>query len=728
MALMLALSTFIYVAFGAVDYQSALRCNAHTPTCIYYDDGCNACRCSMPLGYQACTLRMCFAAGTPTCKECEAGSYWLAFDSFQPPGYPTCQQPLMGVPSYYELNSKCACPLSHPYYQRGVGCVTWDYCLYTLGWVVATEPSDIFTFPTLPQTSQCPYEYQVCTSDTNCNTGFVCKRPTSNYETCIPLIATLDDQCNVVAQTADCMGTGYGQCVPEADMGIPAPLCEVGGCSGQICAMDASQMASTCDYRCEYGCLQYQTCTTNSAGQCQWMTNTGEQTEYRNCLNLCNQGIVPPMLPPSAPIFEPPIIPQPPIVTKQPVVIDPPIFAPIPITLAQCEVGGCSSQLCAVGASRMVTTCEFRCEYGCLRYQSCGSDANGGCQWTTNPAQQTEYARCMASCVTSGLPIVLTAKAATVARWPSAQCEVGGCGGEICQVNAGANAPMICPLMYRCEWDCLQYQSCSTDQQGSCGWITNTGEEQQYQDCLDRCTPQIPEQPVIRERRQPVIVEAARPLPPRCTGGQCLNPITNECSYLAPCPNANYCYRPLPAQSLTNGQPQARLHCDAHPEAVCKFNGCGSCGEYFEIPSTGQILTLADCANTGSTGNAVNPPLEPPRPIVAAQPPAFPDRCETVLCAAPCDFGFGSGCNGCSAPNVECTVEQCAESPCCGCERYHINGRDVTDQCADPLVMCLCAPGGETYCCHGNEYDGECRATCGTCYDINLDCTLGPCA
>merc|ERR1719410_1122702 len=36
-----------------------------------------------------------------------------------------------------------------------------------------------------------------------------------------------------------------------------------------------------------------------------------------------------------------------------------------------CETGGCSGEICAVDASKMMTTCDFKCEYGCLKYQKC---------------------------------------------------------------------------------------------------------------------------------------------------------------------------------------------------------------------------------------------------------------------------------------------------------------------------------------------------------------------
>ena len=52
-----------------------------------------------------------------------------------------------------------------------------------------------------------------------------------------------------------------------------------------------------------------------------------------------------------------------------------------------CAAGGCSGQVCitkkkAVG---LITTCEWRQEYGCYRLTSCGCDG-GKCAWRKNPA------------------------------------------------------------------------------------------------------------------------------------------------------------------------------------------------------------------------------------------------------------------------------------------------------------------------------------------------------
>lgn len=47
-----------------------------------------------------------------------------------------------------------------------------------------------------------------------------------------------------------------------------------------------------------------------------------------------------------------------------------------------CGVGGCSGQVCttAAEAKGLITTCEYRAEYDCLKLTSCGC-VNGKCAW-----------------------------------------------------------------------------------------------------------------------------------------------------------------------------------------------------------------------------------------------------------------------------------------------------------------------------------------------------------
>lgn len=53
---------------------------------------------------------------------------------------------------------------------------------------------------------------------------------------------------------------------------------------------------------------------------------------------------------------------------------------------SDCSVGGCSGQVCTTTgeAKGLITTCEYREEYGCLKLTSCGC-AGGKCAWKETP-------------------------------------------------------------------------------------------------------------------------------------------------------------------------------------------------------------------------------------------------------------------------------------------------------------------------------------------------------
>ncbi len=59
---------------------------------------------------------------------------------------------------------------------------------------------------------------------------------------------------------------------------------------------------------------------------------------------------------------------------------------------SDCGVGGCSGQVCteASKASGLITTCEYRAEYGCLKLTSCGC-VNGKCAWR----ESAEFKSCV---------------------------------------------------------------------------------------------------------------------------------------------------------------------------------------------------------------------------------------------------------------------------------------------------------------------------------------------
>lgn len=61
---------------------------------------------------------------------------------------------------------------------------------------------------------------------------------------------------------------------------------------------------------------------------------------------------------------------------------------------SDCSKGGCSNQLCGKKGEieRVVTTCEYRAEYDCLRLTQCDCIQNI-CQWN----QTQEYQNCLAN-------------------------------------------------------------------------------------------------------------------------------------------------------------------------------------------------------------------------------------------------------------------------------------------------------------------------------------------
>lgn len=74
---------------------------------------------------------------------------------------------------------------------------------------------------------------------------------------------------------------------------------------------------------------------------------------------------------------------------SQDAALDPPIES----REGRCVRGGCSGQLCldADRAKDIVTTCEYREEYGCYRVASCEVQSDGTCGFTETP----ELADCL---------------------------------------------------------------------------------------------------------------------------------------------------------------------------------------------------------------------------------------------------------------------------------------------------------------------------------------------
>ncbi|MEK6837641.1 MAG: eight-cysteine-cluster domain-containing protein [Nanoarchaeota archaeon] len=67
---------------------------------------------------------------------------------------------------------------------------------------------------------------------------------------------------------------------------------------------------------------------------------------------------------------------------------------------SDCGIGGCSGQVCATAekASGLITTCEYREEYSCLKLTSCGC-VQGRCAWKEN----AEYKACVEKIKAKGI-------------------------------------------------------------------------------------------------------------------------------------------------------------------------------------------------------------------------------------------------------------------------------------------------------------------------------------
>lgn len=60
------------------------------------------------------------------------------------------------------------------------------------------------------------------------------------------------------------------------------------------------------------------------------------------------------------------------------------------IATGGCFIGGCSSQICS-DQPDVVSTCEYRAEYGCYQSGRCERQTNGSCGWT----QTAELTQCL---------------------------------------------------------------------------------------------------------------------------------------------------------------------------------------------------------------------------------------------------------------------------------------------------------------------------------------------
>lgn len=117
-----------------------------------------------------------------------------------------------------------------------------------------------------------------------------------------------------------------------------------------------------------------------------------------------------------------------------------------------CVTGGCSGQLCVNEADYpggLVSTCEWKPEYACIKKQKCGA-INGSCGWSPTPESEACFAEL--KCSVFGYPkVTLDALVGNMAAYDGKNVMV--CGNLL-------REPMMCTLM-----GCVYPNSCCN----SCG-------------------------------------------------------------------------------------------------------------------------------------------------------------------------------------------------------------------------------------------------------------------
>jgi hypothetical protein len=66
---------------------------------------------------------------------------------------------------------------------------------------------------------------------------------------------------------------------------------------------------------------------------------------------------------------------------------------PPPPSPSACIKTGCSGTVCAEPGKDVVTTCEYKPEYGCYQHAACERQPGGACGWT----QTAELTACLAN-------------------------------------------------------------------------------------------------------------------------------------------------------------------------------------------------------------------------------------------------------------------------------------------------------------------------------------------
>ncbi len=231
--------------------------------------------------------------------------------------------------------------------QEPVRC--WQDCAATLG----------------QQTSACFAEFRACLEPCqgppleSCPCGAECTTAAGGAGICLPPLPGGSCQCMQPACAASqCLDLRTGRCTGE-------PCSPSQACSqpGQVCDF----FALRCPCSEAKPCAADRDCDDGRACTLDYCTPQGCQHDCV-CANPFS----------CLPWWPVPTSPPPPARTPPPPSPEP------PRDKAPCQRTGCSSQVCA--SKRVITTCEWRPEYGCYRFAVCEPQANGACGWTMTDA------------------------------------------------------------------------------------------------------------------------------------------------------------------------------------------------------------------------------------------------------------------------------------------------------------------------------------------------------
>lgn len=179
------------------------------------------------------------------------------------------------------------------------------------------------------------------------------------------------DGCNNCSCTKEGIVCTEKACAPDNKK------CVRGGCSGQLCVNEGSDLGSTCEWREEYACFAKATCERQANGQCGHTPS--EQLDAclaatgNYCMHNGEWHKVGESFPSTDKCNTCTCAPNGVACTKKACIPD----QPAPNT---CIRTGCSGQLCA--EQPLVSTCEFKPEYACYQKATCELQNNGQCGFT----------------------------------------------------------------------------------------------------------------------------------------------------------------------------------------------------------------------------------------------------------------------------------------------------------------------------------------------------------